>query len=210
MAKKNAEGLTNSQVIILQQLADNPDTGLTSDELGEMSLPVNAQTTGPIYREMLDRYPNSLYGRGLAEPSRQEGERVCWFITDKGKKVALTFKARMRGPVVKVPKEVLDPLVLKFKDTIAYGLEHYDEDDLAALRKTLPQQYREVALDDLKDQILARRKQGAFADPEEAKRKAARKVIKEFGPYGTIIKEFLTEDQMSQLYALAGQDAAAE
>lgn len=209
-SKQNAEGLTPSQVVILNVLGKSAvplSAGEISLEGGRV--PVNVQTIGPVFDEHLSNYPNSLRGRGLVRPEKYEGDDVRWEITTKGKQYT-TVKAQKIGPGKRVPNEVLDPVVLKFKKRRTYGLERYTEDDICDLRTQLPKQYWDVDVTDLWNQILARRKQGAFADPNEKRRKALERVIREFGPNGTMIAEFLTEDQLGTLYVELGSEVTAD
>jgi len=203
MAKtvKRADGLTASQVIILNVLA-KASTGLTASQISYAGkgVPVNANTIGPVFGE---GHPDSLRGRGLVVCEKQEEEDVHWSITEKGRKMA-GMKAQRIGPGKRVPNEVLDPVVLMFKKRRTYGLERYTDDDILDLRTQLPKDYRDVDPKDLWNQILARRKQGAFADPDEKIRKALEKVLREFGPNGTMIEDFLTEDQVQQLHTRLG------
>lgn len=198
-----ADGLTPSQVKILKVLAGS-EAGLTAEEISlyGKGLPVNTITIGPAFGET-GSYPQSLRAREMVYPEKYEGEEVRWFITAKGKK-ASSFKARKIGPENKVPPEILDPLVILFKKTRTYGLEQYTQDDIEELRSKLPEEYHEADVTDLWNQILARRKQGAFADPSEKRTKALERLIREFGPEGTVIPEFLTEDQMGQIYSALG------
>lgn len=210
---KNAQGLSGAQVIILQELAKHPN-GLETQLLAQATkVPVSSATIGPAFTNLLKDYPESLRGRDLAYCEKMEGEKVKWYLTAEGEQIARTFKGRKIGPTKKVPNKVLDPAVMKFKTTRAYGLEQYKEDDLTALRSALPKEYQDVdvaQLGDLHNQILARRKQGAFSDPEEKRRKQLQKLYREFGPNGTVIEGFLYEDQAAQLLSMLGGDAGAD
>ena len=175
-------------------------------------VPVNSGNIGPAFTEVLDNYPDSLRARALVYCERMEGERVRWYITKEGVKIATGYKGRKIGPKRKVPNTILDPVVMKFKDTRAYGLEQYTENDLQALREALPDEYHDVgvvrppdgSLSDLHNQILARRKQGAYGDKDEKRKKQLQKLYREFGPNGTVIEGFLYEEQVSQLLELLG------
>lgn len=207
---KRAGGLTPSQVSILKVLSKS-SVGLTAHEISHAAkgVPINTNTIGPIYEEHIPNYPDSLRGRELVRCERYEGEEVRWYITEKGRPFA-GFKAHKVGPKTKIDPEILDPLVLAFKKTRTYGIEQFTNEDLTELRSKLPEDYREVELLDLRKQMEARRKQGAFADPEKKRIKCLERIVREFGPNGTVISDFLTEDQLGDLYAQLGIDAAAE
>lgn len=209
---KNAQGINSSQVLILQALIRAGVNGVETSVLQKTAgVPVNSGSIGPAFTEVLDNYPDSLRARGLVYCEKMEGERVRWYITKKGIEVATEFKGRKIGPKRKVPKQLLDPIVMEFKKTRAYGLEYYTEDDLCAIREELGPGYEDMDYrpqGDLHSQILARRKQGAFGDKEEKRRKQLEKLYREFGPNGTVIEGFLDEDQIMRLQGLLGGSIA--
>lgn len=200
---KNAQGLNGSQVLILQALIRAGVNGVETSVLQKAAgVPVNSGNIGPAFTEVLDHYPESLRARGLVYCEKMEGERVKWFITKKGIAIATEFKGRKIGPKRKVPNALLDKVVMQFKKTRAYGLEYYTEDDLCAIREELGEGFEDMDYrpqGDLHSQILARRKQGAFSDKDEKRKKQLQKLYREFGPNGTVIEGFLYEEQVSQL-----------
>lgn len=205
---KNAQGINSSQVLILQALTRAGVNGVETSVLQKAAgVPVNSGNIGPAFTEALEHYPDSLRARGLVYCEKMEGERVKWFITKKGIAIATEFKGRKIGPKRKVPNSLLDKVVMEFKKTRAYGLEYYTEEDLSAIRSALGEEYSDVDCQpqgDLHSQILARRKQGAFSDKDEKRRKQLQKLYREFGPNGTVIDGFLYEEQVSQLLEMIG------
>lgn len=193
------------QALILSTLAKWP-MGLTVEKLEEKAgVPVTPNNIGPITVESLVNHPDSLYARKLVRPVKPyEDEPYKWVITDAGKKLAEKVKGRKIGAKDKVDNDILDTAVVKFRTTRAYGMENWTDADIREVRGMLGSAYEMVELDDLKNQILARRKQGAYADPKEKFRKACERAIREFGPHGTIIKELLTEDQITTLCEKGG------
>jgi hypothetical protein len=140
-----------------------------------------------------------------------EEDDVRWYITPEGRKlIEKGVKGKKIGAEKKVPNEILDPALRAFKALRAYGLEEYTDEDMKEFRSRLPKEYHDVGLDDLRGQNVARRKQGCFADPEEKRRKSMQKILREFGPTGTVIKDFLGEEQVSDLYSRLGNNSASE
>lgn len=202
----NADGLSGAQIKILNILS-KASMGMTAAEISHAGkIPVNSGNIGPVKDDVLEKYPESLRGREFVRAEQYEGDEVRWSITDKGRKIGSTFKGRKTGPNKKVDPAILDPVILAFKKTRNYGLESYTDEDMTEMRKKLGVEYKDVEIDDLRRQIESRRKQGAFKDPAEARKKSLQKALREFGPSGTVIRGFLTEDQVSDLYAQIGGD----
>jgi hypothetical protein len=208
---QNAHGLSGSQVIILNILG-KASTGMTAHEISFAGkVPVNTQNIGPAYTDRADasRHTESLVGRGMVRAEQWEGDDVRWYITDLGKKFS-TLKGRVVGATTKLPSSVIDPVALAMKKTRTYPFEEYTVQDMEEFRNKLPKEWHHIDLDDLRRQAQARRKQGIFSDPDEKREKAVRRVLREFGPRGTVMPEFLTEDQMGQLYGIIGHDVTAD
>lgn len=201
---QRAAGLTPSQVTILKVLSKSSD-GLTAHEISHSGkgVPVNSGTIGPVFDSVLHNYPDSLRGRGLVRCEKWEGDEVRWFITEKGRPFAV-YKAHKIGPKSRVPNDILDPLAIAFRKTRTYAFEEYTDEDMLEMRSKLPEVYQTVEVEDLRKQIQARRKQGAFADANEKIIKGLKRVIREFGPNGTIIPDFLSEEQMGEIYSKIG------
>lgn len=212
-AAKTAARLNDSQVRILQALDKVPAgvPGLTTAQLGEKcpGAAVNSGNLGPAFRAVLDSYPDSLYGLGLVKPIKMPDSPLAWEITTKGRAAAATYKGRKRGVADsdRVPAAVLDQVVKKFIPTRTYGLELYTDADLKEVRAGLGSDYADVALSALRQQIVNRRKQGAFASKAETNKRAAARVLKEFGMGGTVFAGLLTDDQTATLEKLAGIDS---
>lgn len=192
-----------SQVLILQTLVKHPD-GLSSPDLAKKSgAAVNSGNIGPVFRNVLENYPESLHAQGYVKvhPLSEKGETV-WRITKKGEKIAPTLKTLKKAVSAKVPADVLNPVVLKFAKTRTYGFEVYTAEDLKAIREALGDGYSEVGAEDLRAQIIGQRKRGAYSDPTVKIRLAVERTIRDFGPEGAI-KEILTEKQVLELGALS-------
>lgn len=204
--------LNASQVHILQTLRKSND-GLTRAQLQNKCPEGTSVTPGNLgTAEPSDNHVDSLKSLGLVKPvsSRgagltEEDERdlVVWRITPKGEKLAEKLVTRKRGSSVRVPAGKLDPAVKRLKALRTYGLELFTDSDLKELREGLGTEYAEVPLTELRQQIVNRRKQGAFADPQDKIRTATREVIRRCGPEGTLIANLLTPDQLKKLEKLA-------
>ena len=159
--------LHSSQVLILQAL-DRSRNGMSGEEVTEATgITLTGVNIGPIYHETLEGYPNSLYGRGLVVPQVDPESlktRITWFITSKGQKLARSYVTREKPCGVKVPVAMLDPIVMDFKNNRTYQMELYTNADLKKIRESLSEEYRSLDLDCLKQQIVNRRKTGAYAE----------------------------------------------
>lgn len=161
--------LTASQVLLLQALAEAPQ-GMTSGELEKKTgVRPGTQSLGPIYQETLDKHPNSLYGRKMVTAMRwAEDQDVIFKITVKGRETAQTFSAKRHlSPNSGVPPKLLDPAVIAVRATKTYGLELFTENDLQQVLDLLPKKYHQIPLNDLRQRIVNRRKQGAFTQEKE-------------------------------------------
>lgn len=167
-----ASPLNSSQVLILQTLAKAP-RGLTTDQLKAKSKGAcNSGNLGPVFRDVLSNYPDSLYARGLVRCRRGEGESATWEATPKGHIAAEECRTRVRpDDAIQVPAAIIDPAVRTFMPTRTYGLEIYTDDDMTEIRDELGADYATANLDDLRMQIVNRRKQGAFQNPDDRLRK---------------------------------------
>lgn len=195
--------LNASQVLILQTLVRFP-RGLSTKSLALKSgAAVNSGNIGPVFRAALGNYPDCLYARKyvLPEKSDEEDGTIIWKITPAGKAVSNKYKIMPARSAIQVPARILDEAAKAFMATRTYGLDVYTDDDLSEIRASLDEEYHDIPLDDLKQQIVNRRKQGAFADPYEKKRKCIEKAIREFGPRGSIAK-VLTEQQVADMLKL--------
>lgn len=204
--------LNDSQVFLLQTLrtfnaANGPMPRSRLDETSKGSAtpsnlgPANLQTL----KDGNGKYAGSLFGLGFVQPCGSEESdntrETSWKITDKGLKAVETYRARKRGANVKVPSAKLDKEVKKLRNTRTYGLELFTTDDLKELRTALGDDYANVTLEDLRQQITNRRKQGAFADPKAKIAAAVKKAILDFGPEGRIAS-LLTAKQVTEMQAL--------
>lgn len=193
--------LNANQVLILQTLAKHPG-GLNGSALAKKSgAAVNAGNIGPAFDTVLGNYPDSLYALKMVRPEKREDEGTVWVITKKGEQAAPKFKTLKKATSVKVPAEVLNPVVLKFAPTRTYGFELYTADDLKAIREQLGADYAEVSPEDLRQQIIGQRKRGAYSDPAAKVKVAVERAIRDFGPEGTL-KAVLSKKQVEELREL--------
>lgn len=207
---RNADGLSGSQVLILNTLAKS-SVGMTDDEITfHANVPVNVNTIGPVYGETIENHPNSLRGRGLVVCEKEEDGDVRWRITTKGRELGKTLKGNRIGPSNRVPNDILDPVAGAFKRLRSYPFEEYTKEDMTELRARLPKEFHSIDLDELRRQAQARRKQGVFSDPNERRDKALRRIVREFGADGTIFRDFLTEDQLGTIYGMIGDVGSSE
>ena len=191
--------LNASQVLILQTLAKFPD-GLTRDKLAAKSgASCSTDNLGP--QQLNGNHVTSLYGMGLVKPVKHEEEECLWLPTKKGMKAAATYKTLKPRSSEKVPASLLDPLAAALQAARTYSMEQWTDEDVKELREKLGQDWAELPLNDLRQQVVNRRKQGAFSSPTERLRKAVDKTIKDFGPEGHLAK-VLTPKQVEQLQAL--------
>lgn len=192
--------INSSQVLILQTLAKHPD-GLTTAEVAKKSgMTPNAGNIGPVFDEVLKNYPESLHARKLVKVEKHE-DGIRWRITKAGEKIAPTVKARKRADSLRVPPEVLNPAYLTFAKTRTYGIESYSTADLVELRGTLGEDYAEMNLEDLREQVTNQRKRGAYSDPKAKIRLAVERTIRDFGPDGAV-HATLSAKQVEELRAL--------
>ncbi len=161
---KSVLPLTNSQVLILKCLSRNPN-GLSRDQINEKTGVVSdSDTLGPIYEENLVSHPDSLYAYGLVIPAKETPDTPTVFkLTARGETAAESYAARVRGAKIKVESKLLDKAVMKVRALKTYGLELFTEDDVKEIRALLPEDYQSVTVPDLRQQIVNRRKQGAYA-----------------------------------------------
>lgn len=184
--------LSPRQVKALKTLARNPN-GMTRPQLERaIGTTIGSDVIGPVYSEDLHLYPESLYARSLVYCMRDEDdENTRWLITSQGKKVANTTVTRDLTAAV-VPPEILDPIVIEFRSTRTYSIELYTEQDMQEIRSKLGNAYAEVSINDLRQQIINRRKMGKYKTTE---------VIPEWytvyrqGQHWTALVEEMTEHQ---------------
>ncbi len=160
--------LTSSQVLFLRALLEHPE-GMTRAELHKATKTTpTGHNLGPVYGDSIPRnskYKDSLYARRYVTATKfADDEPVIYKITGIGREAAKKFSARKRlTNTSNIPAEVLDPIIRQFKTTRTYGLELYTDADIAEIRNLLDEDYAGISLDDLRQRIVNRRKQGAFA-----------------------------------------------
>jgi hypothetical protein len=204
--------LNASQVMILQALAKS-DEPLSKEDIEKVApnAAVSAINLGPVFQETLEganegngawRYSDSLYALGYVRPvkdNRDDKEVTCWEITAKGRKLVdkLVTRTKAAGNL-KIPPEILDPIILKMRAVRTYGLNVWTDTDVKELRDKLPEEYRTISIENLRHRIVQRRQAGAFADPSKKRRMSIEKVLREFGPDGTVL-QLLSNKQVDVL-----------
>lgn len=155
--------LTNSQVMILKTLARNSN-GLTREDLAEKSGVVcDTDVLGPVLREQIMYHEDSLVAYGLVQAVKESHESPTVFVlTIEGEEASERYSGRKTGAKLKVDHKALDQAVLSIRNLKAYGLELFTDDDVKEVREMLPEEFQAVTLTDLKQQIVNRRKQGAY------------------------------------------------
>lgn len=172
-ARSNATpvALNQSQVLILDALA-RAGKPLTIEQIEAKVGPgvaVNSGNIGPVFKETLPNYPDSLYGMGFVRCLRPEGEPTTFEITPRGQKAAGQFATRKpMKQENKIPASVLDKAVIPVKRARTYGLELFTKSDLDEIKAACGADWDHVTHDDLRLQICNRRKQGAFANGDHA------------------------------------------
>jgi hypothetical protein len=196
--------LNRTQVVFLQKLAECPKgEGKTiasiSDETG-MVFPTSMIGFGT--REPEESPADSLYAMGMVRPEKQEETKaIKWIISALGRKQADKVRTRSVHNGNKIPHPLLDRTVIAFAKTRTYGLELYTDEDCEAIKAKLGEKYKEVSNESLRQQMCNRRKQGAFVDPSDKRRRIVEQAIRQFGKEGTIIPGLLTQGQMERLRA---------
>lgn len=183
MFSRTKDRVSESQVWILKLLLDKgKDRGLTRSQIKEGSGVTNlVRDLGPPYKEdagktaIRFRGHKNLVAKGYVEPyediaSDGNGNAkatVYYRLTDEGRKAARFYQVRKRGQFTRVPADLLNKAVLGVKAKRVYGIERFTNDDLDEVRRAMPADYVMVPLDDIRQQIVNQRKQGAYADPEK-------------------------------------------
>ena len=155
--------LNPTQVRVLQALYQ--EDGLTAVQIAA-KIGASHVDMGGSARFGPSSDPDSLYALGYVRPVLEDdrGREVCrFYLTDAGAEAARLHKSIDTRPA-EIPPAVLDPVVLSFRPTRAYGLEQYTTDDWSELRRKLPPEYAGVDLLALEKRVLARRKSGAYKE----------------------------------------------
>lgn len=159
--------LTNSQVLILKTLLRNPN-GLTRESLAEKSgVVVDNTTLGPVLQETLSAHPECLVAYRFVKVEKISPDAPTLYkLTPGGTQAANSYSARKRGATDKVDPDSLDKAVLSIRALKPYGLELFTEEDVKEVRALLPEGEQEVTVPSLRQQIVNRRKQGAYSNNE--------------------------------------------
>lgn len=169
----SAREMTGSQVKALKMMLEHPEGMSKSDmtrsravgsaDFNEMVGPVHASDCGEWDVTYGRR---SLVSMGLVEcvMADKDGDfQPVFRLTHAGQEMARSVVSLESVPN-KIPKEILDPVVIAEMAKHTYGLDNYTDDDLEAIRRQLPDTYRDIPLrPDLYILITRRRKQGAYS-----------------------------------------------
>lgn len=173
MLSRTKDKVSERQVKILKLILKAGSQGLTRHEIKTATkIPDLMRDLGPLYKDEAPRYDTKYGHRNLVslcyvEPVEEittEGTTVYYRLTPIGKKAAEYYEIRDRGKYVKVPADILNNAVKGIRSNRVYGIERFTSDDLDAVRMSLPSQYVMIPLEDLRQQIVNQRKQGAYAD----------------------------------------------
>ncbi len=195
--------LSDTQIMILQYLFQTRKKGLTRQEISNaVGFSANGSNLGPTYKESREAQPNSLVSRGMVRVQSltvRGQEHIVYSITLLGAGPAKKYSALQQPNGEKIPSSIIDPAVKKAQATRNYGLERYTDDDIHEIRGTLGGKYESVSITSLRQQIVNRRKQRAFVDEDVCKIRSLKRIEKEFGAEGTVIKLFLTGKQILKI-----------
>jgi hypothetical protein len=152
--------MTPTQVNVLKALS-KASNGMTRKQLEErVKALVNADIIGPVYADDLHRHPESLYAQGYVSPVSDE-DGLRWYITHEGRVAGERMRTRKTSSAV-VTGSTLDPVVIAFRPTRTYGIELYTDDDIKEIKSKLGNEYSIVPIDELRQQIVNRRKMGKY------------------------------------------------
>ena len=188
--------LGRSQIVLLHALAKSK-SGLTKKQLADQTgESVSSFSLGPVKAKTLGAYPDSLWGRGLVE---KEGN--SYRITKSGLEVTKGRSPRKR-PIpsgTQIPAELLDPSIRKSQSVRNYGLDRFTDEDVKEVLARLPEEYHEYPIDSVRQQMVNRTKRRAFVNEDDCKIRALKRLEKELGADGTVIKGLLTGKQILQI-----------
>lgn len=159
--------VTPNQLQMLKILDLYGEDGLSRSELAERAKVACTQTAlGPSYVETLGSWPESLWAQGYVTANDQlvDNKRITiFYITEEGREVLGSLKTKrystFRG---RVSPRVLNPIVIEYSKNLTYGHDKYGDKDLNIIRGLLPEKYHHINNEDLKSQIIAQRKCGAY------------------------------------------------
>ncbi len=201
-----ANPLNSSQVHILQTLVQYP-VGLTTAKLQEVcqdKASVSTNNIGPVNEETIEQggSPTSLRALGYVSCTRHEGQEPTWQLTAKGRAMAKRSSTRSRlDESQRIPKEILDKAVKKVHPYKTYGFEVYTSNDLQEVRIFCGESYIHVTDENLRDQMVTRRKLGAFADPQAKTKAGLTKLLSLLEEFGLM----LTQESQAKFVGLCDE-----
>jgi DNA-binding MarR family transcriptional regulator len=172
MSKRNLRDtlLTATQVRILKLLGDLGT--MTRKEIDEAIQGDITTHLGPVYVNDVndsDRTHGrkSLLSLGMVSVTRDQVDGkttiIIYSLTSKGRDAASKYEVRDKVPrEYRIPGVLLDPATVAVKKLRTYGLELFTDEDIRQVLERLPREYHDVPLDSVRQQIVNRRKQGAF------------------------------------------------
>lgn len=197
--------LNRSQITILQALCKlRPSQSMTKAQLAEAA-PDAAITNANLGVSKRDAGPDSLYALGYvaAEQHDVDGRMtVMYRATPKGRSIAARLRNLTRSSP-KVPTDLLDKALVAFRPLRSYGIDAYTEDDVEEIRRMIGPAADGVSVDDFRQQMANRRKQGVFADPTDKVKRAARSALEAFGPEGWVQPNLLDDVAVQSLQRIA-------
>lgn len=129
---------------------------------------MSAETLGPVTHEVIDNYPDSLVALGFVYVNQVSPTETLFALTTKGANSADMYSYRRRNANGnKVPPSILDRTVKSVRNLKPYGLELFTDDDIKEIREKLPEDFHNVPIAGLRQQIVNRRKVGAFKTIEK-------------------------------------------
>lgn len=204
--KEKFPPLSVAQVRILRAIVAAGDSGLTRTQIQEETGCTLSGNLGSAYAEDASNNEGTLIGHklvsGIQTLDDEDMRSTARFVaTSKGKRASEFFMVRDRPDQSnRIPPKKLDPVVRSFKQQRTYSFEVYTDEDIQEIRSLLGEEWSHVPLASLREQMMNRRKVGAYADPDERNRRAVEAAIRQFGPEGTIYP-VLTDEQVSEMRA---------
>lgn len=167
MAVSKVKEVTPHQVAILRALEPYMEEGLTKGQIQNIAkVPCTMDNLGPANLETVKNHPKCLWARGYVSAiSVQEGIRAVtvYRITDEGIKVVRSIRTKRYSTFYgRIPDEVLDPVVIAYTRTATYGHDNFKEKDIERIKQKLPKEYWVIPWEEVKAQIVGRRKAGAY------------------------------------------------
>lgn len=169
--KADEKPLSGAHVRILRIVGESKSKGVTRSEIIDRGANDTAELLGPKFVEDVETYERKYGKRSLISLGLVRGEvvpnglknEVRYFLTDRGASAMEYYKV-LDNMANDIPGDVLDPVVMSMRKRRMYGFERWTRDDLDTLRGMLPGEFIMHDLEDIRRQMINRRKQGFYAD----------------------------------------------